>query len=101
MVAFLPLNTFWHLNLWKRGLYKLGSEVSSGVCSVSFRICVIAHHCTSHKISSAVLMHSQHNSDPNTAPYIDGRLALGCLIYNNAHSLPSLAKKTLNKTSTI
>lgn len=62
---------------------------------------MIAHHCTSHEISSAVLMHSQHNSDPNTAPYIDGRLALGCLIYNNAHRLPGLAKKTLNKTSTI
>lgn len=50
--------------------------------------------------STAVVRHSQHNSNPNSAPRIDKPFALGCVIYNNARYLPSLAKKTMSKTST-
>lgn len=83
----------WHSSPQKRGIYWFGSEALSGVCSGCFRNCVIAHHCTSHKINIAVLLYSQHSSDPNPAPCTDRRVALGCLTYNDAQFALS-SKKT-------
>lgn len=49
---------------------------------------------------AATVRHSQHNSDPNSAPRIDKPSASGRISYNNAHFLPTVAKKA-SKTRTI